>query len=165
MSTTAQSILLGYEDDGQAGLLGWISPALLGLTVPLVLIAFVAPTAMGSAWVVIGTLLIMLAAVSVALYVVSVLMPGAISSLIVDGGAREIEICRESPVAITRTVVPFDDVKMLRMSVDRCRDGYGVETAQLVLRDGSVHPLPATVTRNDIDHAQRMIGRVHQRLR
>lgn len=156
---TMSPLLFGENDGSSTAALRWLSPALIGLTAPLVAGLMLVPSAIENARPVVVSLLAVLMIVCVAAYTVSVLSPSVPTGLLVDRESATIEILSQGLLASRSRLIDFDDIVDLDMVRIYDDDGCVYETAQLSLRSGDVVALPVSMTAADMAAARRALRR------
>jgi hypothetical protein len=157
-ATVAHPMLFGEPSESAIGAFRWLSPAMIGLSAPLAFGLVLFPGAIDHARAALSALLFVLLLVCVAAYVVSVILPGEISGLLVDRSERQIELITDGMFATGRRAVAFEDVTDLRMTKQYDDDGYAYEVAELRLESGETIALPSTISAADVAVARRALG-------
>lgn len=157
-AAVAYQMHFGEPSESAVGAFRWLSPALIGLSAPLAFGMVLFPGPVDHARAALSALLVVLLLVCVAAYVVSVIMPGDVSGLLIDRGERQIDLITNSLFASGRRAVAFEDVTDLRMTKQYDDDGYAFEVAELRLESGETIVLPPTISPSDISVARRALG-------
>ena len=152
----ADDIWIG--DGTEGGRSVWLSPALIGLSAPIVVGMVLAPQLLQGATEVIGVLLGALLLLAIGAYVLSVVAPGEPTGLIVRAGTKEVAILRRGLLARSEVVVPFSEVTKLSRSVGSDQDGYEISAVEVRTRDGVQWVIPGDVEDADLAQMRRMIG-------
>jgi hypothetical protein len=155
---TYSPMLFGEPEVGSTNALRWLSPALIGLTAPLVAGLVLVPGAVEHARAAVFSMLAVLLIVCIAAYIVSVLSPNVPTSLLVDREARAIELVSQGLLAQRSQLIAFDEISDLSVTKLYDDDGYAYEAAQMTLRSGEAIALPVTMTAADVAAARRAMG-------
>ena len=151
-------LVFGSIDAERVGGMRWLSPTLVGFTLPLVVAMIAFPVLATEGRMVIEILLMVLLLLSIAAYAVSVLMPGALVGFVINKGARTVTLVREGPFANTTTTLAFTDIAGLRATTRYDDDGYGVAVTELVTRAGETVELPLALTPAEVDAGRTALG-------
>lgn len=135
-----------------------LSPLLLGLLAPFMLAQYLDPDSLkhikGLIW---GFLLVMFL-VSTALFFYTHHFPGSIHSIVVDREARTIEIVWRNLMAQASQIVPFEDLRALRVRHDFDEDGRPAVIAELVLGSRAPIRLPSSITEDELRPLRAAVG-------
>jgi FtsH-binding integral membrane protein len=158
MAPAYSPMLFGETDAGASGPLRWLSPALIGLTAPLVAGLVLVPGAIEHVRAAVLSMLAVLMIVCIAAYIISVLSPSVPTSLLVDREARWIELQSQGLLASRSQLIAFEDISDLTVTKLYDDDGYAYEAALMTLTSGEAIALPVTMTSSDVSAARRAIG-------
>lgn len=135
-----------------------MSPLLLGLLAPLMVIHYFEPEALRHVkWLIWGFLLCMFLFCS-ALFFYTHHFPGKISSLVVDREARSIEIVWRNMMSSASQIVPFEEINALRVRHEVDDAGNTRSVAELVVRSRPPLELPDTISEQQLRPLRAAIG-------
>ena len=163
-ATTASSsrLILG---SGQSGVgvtgrfnLHMLSPILLGLATPMMVIGIIDPAIIQHGRVIIFALLASMLLVTTLLFAASLLWPGDVTAIVIDTKARRVEFVQSGLVATSSVDVHFDQIAALGMASRFDDDGYPFTQSEIQLRDGQRVALPSGSTPEMILAARRALG-------
>jgi hypothetical protein len=157
-ATTSYPMLFGEPEVTAVGGLRWLSPALIGLTLPMIAGLMLMPGAIVHARGALVIVLTMLMLLCIGAYGLSVLNPGPVTGLLIDRSTRQIELISEGTFASRVRTLSFDDVVDVRLAKRYDDDGYAQDVSELRLHDGETVALPATITAADIAVARKALG-------
>ena len=135
-----------------------LSPILLGLAAPMLVIGVVDPSIIQHGRVIIFALLAPMLMVATVLFAASLLWPGDVTAIIVDSKARKVEFVQSGVLATSSVEVHFDQIAALGLASRFDDDGYPFSQPEIQLRDGQRMALPAGSTKESIEAARRVLG-------
>ena len=135
-----------------------LSPILIGLAAPFVLLFVIQPAMMEHVSFVATLLMTAVFVISAGIYVHSVLSPGKIVAAAFDPAGQTVTLVRAGRFAISNREIHFKDVAGVGMSVDYDDDGYPTRTAELRLRDGRIFNLPEGTEESHILSLREVLG-------
>jgi hypothetical protein len=136
----------------------WLSPALVGLTLPFVITLFAFPVLVGEGRVMIELILFMVMILAVAAYAVTVIRPGVLSGFIIDEKTQTLTLVREGPFANKTEALYFDEIANLRQVTRYDDDGYAALVTELVTKYGQTVELPIGLSKTDVEAGRRALG-------
>jgi hypothetical protein len=149
-------IRIGLAQDSERS--GWLSPVMIGIIAPVLLGLIIAPSILQGAAGVIGALLIVVLALALGAYILSVLAPGEPVGFAFDPQARTATVLRHGMVARSRIVIPFAEIARLK-SVSRFdRDGYEQSAVELHTRNGDSWIVSADATEAELLALRKTVG-------
>ena len=163
-ATTASSsrLILG---SGQSGIgvtgrfnMHMLSPILLGLATPMMVIGIIDPAIIQHGRVIIFALLASMLLVATLLFAASLLWPGDVTAIVIDSKARRVEFVQSGLIATSSVEVHFDQIAALGMASRFDDDGYPFTQSEIQLRDGQRVALPSGSTPEMILAARRALG-------
>ena len=163
-ATTASSsrLILG---SGQSGIgvtgrfnMHMLSPILLGLATPMMVIGIIDPAIIQHGRVIIFALLASMLLVATLLFAASLLWPGDVTAIVIDSKARRVEFVQSGLIATSSVEVHFDQIAALGMASRFDDDGYPFTQSEIQLRDGQRVALPPGSTPEMILAARRALG-------
>ena len=163
-ATTASSsrLILG---SGQSGIgvtgrfnMHMLSPILLGLATPMMVIGIIDPAIIQHGRVIIFALLASMLLVATLLFAASLLWPGDVTAIVIDTKARRVEFVQSGLIATSSVEVHFDQIAALGMASRFDDDGYPFTQSEIQLRDGQRVALPSGSTPEMILAARRALG-------
>ena len=163
-ATTASSsrLILG---SGQSGIgvtgrfnMHMLSPILLGLATPMMVIGIIDPAIIQHGRVIIFALLASMLLVATLLFAASLLWPGDVTAIVIDTKARRVEFVQSGLIATSSVEVHFDQIAALGMASRFDDDGYPFTQSEIQLRDGQRVALPPGSTPEMILAARRALG-------
>ncbi len=157
-ATAEPQLVFGDIDLARIGGMRWLSPALIGLTLPFVLTLVAFPVLIGEGRVLIELILLMLMIVAVAAYAVTVVRPGVLTGIVIDETAQTLTLVREGPFANKTETLYFDEIANLRQSKRFDDDGYAALVTELTTKSGQTVELPLPLSQADIASSRRAIG-------
>jgi hypothetical protein len=162
-ASQATRLILG-ANDLKAGVSGrfnfhMLSPIMIGLVTPMVVIGLIDPTVLQHGRVIIFTLLLSLLLIATVLFAVSIMWPGEVTSVIVDVKTRKVEFVQSGFLANSSVEVHFDQIAAIGFASRYDRDGYMTNAAEIQLRDGQRVALPATTAPETLAAARRALGK------
>jgi hypothetical protein len=157
-----QRLVLGQQPDASGARsrfnLHMLSPILLGLAAPMLVIGLIDPAGLRPGRVMVFALLGSLFLVATVLFAVSLLWQGEITAVVFDKQRRKIEFVQSGLLANISVEVHFDQVAAIGVAARFDRDGYPFTQAEIELRDGQRVALPAGTTTETIAAARRALG-------
>ena len=135
-----------------------MSPILIGLAAPFVLLYVIQPSMMEHASFVATLLMTAVFVISAAIYVHSVLSPGRIVAAAFDPEGQTVTLVRAGRFAISNREVHFKDIAGVGMTIDYDDDGYPTRSAELRLRDGRIFTLPEGTEESHILSLREVLG-------
>ncbi len=135
-----------------------LSPILLGLTVPMMVIGIIDPTIIQNGRVFIFALLASMLMVATLLFAASLVWPGDVTAIIVDAKARKVEFVQSGLLGTSSVEVHFDQITAIGLASRFDDDGYPFTQPEIQLRDGQRVALPAGSTAEAISAARRAFG-------
>jgi hypothetical protein len=157
-SPAPSPLLFGEAHWEATGALRWLSPALIGLCGPIAVGLALFPGAMDHARSTLTLLLFTLLVVCVIAYIVSVVSPGDVVSLLVDRQTRVVDVLRSGLFASRVQTLAFDEIADLKLASQYDDDGYAYQSAALHLVDGTIIALPASLSAADVSVVRRALG-------
>ena len=157
-ATAGQQLVFGDIDLSRLGGMRWLSPALVGLTLPFVITLVAFPVLVGEGRVMIELILLMVMIVAVAAYAVTVIRPGALSGFVIDEQAQTLTLVREGPFANKTETIYFDEIANFRQTTRYDDDGYAALVTELVTRTGETVELPLGLSKAEVDAGRRALG-------
>ena len=154
-----EPLVLGRADTSRLGGLRWLSPVLVGLSLPFVATLVLFPVLLAHVWIPVVTLLMLMVVMSIVAYSASVLLQGDITGLVIDRAGKTITLVQEGPFATRTTPLPLSEIADLQQSVAYDRDGYCEQTVNLRLKDGTSLPLPRTLSPTELAAARQALSR------
>jgi hypothetical protein len=136
-----------------------LSPILIGLTLPVLVIGLIDPAALRH---VRGFVLMMLVAgfvMATVLFALSLLWQGEVAAVVFNKATQKIEFVQTGMLANTGVEIHFDQVASIGIASRFDPDGYPFSQAEIQLRDGQHIALPAGTTPQKIADALRILGR------
>jgi hypothetical protein len=152
------TLSFGDTETSKLGGMRWLSAAMIGLGGPMLAGILFFPGMAESAKIATITGLGLLAVAAASIYTISVLIPGDVMGIEVDTAADTVDLIHQGAFATVRRSYERVDVRDVRLTKAYDRDGYGFEAPELVLEDGRVFALPASVTAQDIASLRKSIG-------
>lgn len=161
--TAADSRLVLSANQGERSMargfnLHMLSPVLIGLATPLLLIGILDPAGLRHGRLIILTLLVSLLAVSTVMFALSLLWAGDTTAIIIDGKARKVEFVQGGLLADTSVEVDFDQIAAIGVASRFDRDGYPFVQSEIRLRDGRRVALPAGTPGESVAAARTVLG-------
>ncbi len=162
-TTIPQSRLVLGVDQSSSSVSGrfnlhMLSPILLGLAAPMMVIGVIDPSIIQHGRVIIFALLASMLMVATCLFAASLLWPGDVTAIIVDAKARKVEFVQSGVLATSSVEVHFDQIAALGLASRFDDDGYPFSQPEIQLRDGQRVALPAGSTKESIEAARRVLG-------
>ncbi len=135
-----------------------ISPMLLGLAAPFVLLLVLAPAAFISLGVAALAILMLIMVAATIIFVHGLLTSGRIAAVAFDRDRRAVDIVETGTFSRSVQTMPFSEVSALRASPHYDRDGYRYVTTELVLRSGETLLLPVAPTEQELRAVRIMLA-------
>ncbi|MEQ1647354.1 MAG: hypothetical protein ABL898_02110 [Hyphomicrobiaceae bacterium] len=161
--TASQAIVLGTPNANQSSAFRWLSPILIGLSLPTLFTLVFLQDSIAQIRTLILLIMIIALAISIFAYVMTVLLPGDPTSLNVIVSKRHIEVVLVGPFAATKRLISFEDVATLRTTVRYDDDGYSENVAELTTLDGEVFTLAMSQSSVEFQAARQAMGLVSRR--
>jgi hypothetical protein len=158
-SIPSQFVLGSAEIMQSSRALQWLSPVLLGLAGPLVLMVVLGPSILDHAQFLFSMILLTILIISAGMFTFSVVMRGPVAAVVFDRPTRSVNIIRQGVFANSITVLPFDAVHKIQIASAYDDDGYRREIAELITTEGTSIVLPAGVIEAQIRAAKVILGR------
>ena len=155
-AASAGDMLIG--DAAAGGQSFWLSPALIGLSAPIVLGMVLAPHLLQGAASIIGLLLAFMLVLAIGAYILSILTPGDAKGIAVRGDAREVAIVRSGLISRSEVSIPFADIARVVQSKRYDHDGYELMAIEVQTRSGDSWVVPAEISDAELVQMRRMIG-------
>lgn len=133
-------------------------PTVIGFAIPLVLFMLAAPSVTQDIRFVVLILLALVALITAAIFILSLLRPGTTLEAHFDGRRRMVRIIRSGLFAHTVYTVPFNRICAVRIETSYDDDGYATLQPLLILRPREVIDLPPSTTAHDIANIRAMLG-------
>lgn len=133
-------------------------PILIGLSIPLSLYVLAVPDAIKDSRFAVMMLLVLITVVTGAIFLISILRPGATMTVRFDGNRRVAEIVRSGTFAHSVYTVPFARIQSVRIETRYDDDGYGVMQPVMILKPREAVELPPTTTPADVARIRELIG-------
>ncbi len=128
-----------------------LMPILLGLAVPGVAVAVLAPEILMNSTLVLGIYLLAIFVVSAVIFIRSVFNPGSVVEATFDSRSRSAVFVRIGAFATTSQVVPFKDISEVHIETQQDDDGYRSYMPLIELKNGETVQLPEGTTQSQID--------------
>jgi hypothetical protein len=135
-----------------------MSPILIGLAAPFVLLYIVQPLAMAQVAFVATPVMLAVFVLSAGIYVHSVLSPGEIVAALFDPAGRTVTLVRAGRFGVSNREVHFSDIANIGMTVDYDNDGYPIRSAELRLLGGRIFRLPEGTEESHILSVREVLG-------
>jgi hypothetical protein len=135
-----------------------LSPILLGLATPMVVISLLDPAGVMHGRLLVVGMLVSIFAVAVVLFALSLLWQGEVTTVIFDTKSRRVEFVQSGLLANSSVEVHFDQVVALGVASRFDRDGYPFTQAEIQLRDGQRVALPPGTRPETIAAARKALG-------
>jgi hypothetical protein len=135
-----------------------LSPILLGLSAPMLVIGVIDPAIIQHGRAIIFALLASMLMVTTVLFAASLLWPGDVTAIIVDAKARKVEFVQSGLLATSTVEVHFDQIAAIGLASRFDDDGYPFSQPEIQLRDGQRVALPEGSTAETIAAARRALG-------
>lgn len=150
----------GYKPCGRVGGLNLhaVAPIILGLAAPFLVMSLIAPDALAHIQFMTSLLLISALVACIFIYGVSVLAPGPVTALRVDGKKRRLTVERCGIFANKLREIDCRKIHVLKLIQNFDRDGYGTVEPIAVLRSKEVVQLPAGTTEQHLQALRTVIG-------
>lgn len=154
-ATTQTEMWIG---DNAAGRASFLSPALLGLSAPIVVGMVVAPQLLeggaGIVWLLLGVLFVLAACA----YFLSLLAPGEVCGLVLRSEPREIAVVRRGMAGYSEVRIAFTEIGRLATATRYDHDGYEVPTVEVRTKDGDAWVVAAEMDEAELSQWRRAIG-------
>lgn len=155
-------IVLGTTETGRSAVRGFnmhmLSPIILGLSSPLLMIGLFDPGALRHGRLVILALLVSLLVLSTVLFALSLVWPGETTSVIFHIKTRKVEFVQSGLLANSSVEVHFDQIASIGVASRFDRDGYPFTQAEVRLRDGQRVALPPGTKPATVATARQALG-------
>lgn len=140
---------------------GWhvLAPILLGMSIPGILLALLAPKLLPNGPLVFGVYLVATFVISSVIFVRSVFNPGNIIEATFDSRKRAAAFVRMGTFGTTFFSVPFSAIEAVRIDVHTDRDEHRVAHPVVELVSGELLALPTGTTPAQLHEIQAVIGR------
>lgn len=163
-ATSAAELRLTLTSSAEQGVdhtgfnLHMLSPIMVGLTIPMLVVGFIDPSSLQQGRSVLFMLLAAIFVLTTILFGLSLLWQGELTAVIFHNQQRKIEFVQSGLLANTSSDVTFDQVVTIGIASRFDEDGYPYSQAEIQLRDGQRIALPAGVTSEMIAAARRALG-------
>ncbi len=155
-------VVLGKTEAGRSIVGGFnmhmLSPIILGLSSPLLMIGLFDPSGLRHGRLVILALLVSLLVLSTLLFALSLVWPGETTSVIFHVKTRKVEFVQSGLLANSSVEVHFDQIASIGVASRFDRDGYPFTQSEVKLRDGQRVALPPGTRPEAVETARRALG-------
>lgn len=135
-----------------------LSPFLIGLVVPFLVIYLMDPAMVRPVRLVIWLGLMCLFLLSCGLFVFSAMSQQRLTNVVCDPATASIELTWRGPLSSEFQSIPFKDIAFVRLRSDETEDGYPTSVPELVLRSRQVIALPPATTESQVRVLRAVIG-------
>ena len=161
-SAANQRLVLGSSnensDEPSKFNLHMLSPILLGLATPMLVITLLDPAGVRHGRLLVVGMLVSLFAVAAVLFALSLLWQGEVTTVIFDTRTRHVEFVQSGLLANTSVEVHFDQIVAVGQASRFDRDGYPYTQAEIQLRDGQRVALPPGTKPETLAAARKALG-------
>lgn len=134
-------------------------PILIGLAIPAVGVAVLAPGLLSNPGLVFGFYLMSIFVVSAVIFIRSVFNPGCIVEAMFDKETATGTFTRYGTFASQTIVVPFADMAKVYIETHYDQDGYKSFQPVVELKSGEMLQLPEGTTKGQVEAIKRILGR------